>query len=265
MKSKTDHVIIAGFGFNGRNLAGVLKQSDITYVVIDIDMNRVKKYKATGEPIYYGDASSSDVLLHMGIRKAKMLVCTVSDPITQRILISQARTLSKCIYILVRTKHVKAVEELKSLGANDIIPEEFETSLEIFHRVFLYYNVPPEDIENTLETIRQNNYALLRDSAVDKISLLGKLQCIPEVDIRSVKLSSKWPHLGQTIPELDIRQQTGVTVLAIRRNNELITTPNLSIPLQENDILLFTGAQENLEKAIDFFSFNNEKGSVDER
>jgi len=252
--SQSDHVIIAGFGFNGRNLAGVLKQAEIPYVIIDMDMSKVKKYKAKGEPIYFGDATSSDVLIHFSIKKAKMLVCTIPDAITQRILISNARALSKCLYILTRTKHVKAVEELKNIGANDVIPEEFETSLEIFHRVFLYYNLPHETIENTLESIRQNNYSLLRDSSIDKMSLLGKLQCIPEVDIRSVKLSSTWPHLGKTIPELDVRQQTGVSVLAIRRNNELITTPNLGIPLEVNDILLFTGNQENIEKAIEFFT-----------
>lgn len=251
--SKTDHVIIAGYGFNGRNLSNILKQAGIPYLIIDTDMSLVKKFKSKGEPIYYGDASSSDVLEHLGVKKAKMLVVTVTDPITQRIIISNARRHSKCLYILVRTKYVQSVSELKKTGANDVIPEEFETSLEIFHRVFLYYNIPPETIEHTLETIRQNNYALLRNSSEDKMALLGKLHCIPEIDIRSVKISPFSKHIGKTVRDLNVRQVTGVSVLAIRRGNELITTPNLEIPLQENDIVLFTGDNESIIKALGFF------------
>lgn len=251
--SKSDHVIIAGFGFNGRNLANILKQAEIPYTILDIDMNLVKQYKRKGEPIFYGDASSQDVLDHLGIKKAKMLVVTISNPIVQRIIISNARTLSKCLYILVRTKHVRSVTELKNTGANDVIPEEFETSLEIFHRVFLYYNVSSETIESTLETIRQNNYSLLRNSSEDKMVLLGKLQCIPEVDIRSVKISKYSSHIGKTIRELNVRQVTGVSILAIRRGDELITTPNLETPLQANDILLFTGDNQSITKALGFF------------
>ncbi len=251
---KTHHIIIAGFGFNGKNLASILKNAEIPYVILDLDMNLVKEYKSKGEPIYYGDATSADVLIHLGVKKAKMLVCTLSDPISQRMVISNARKHNKCLHILVRTKHVKAVEELKSIGANDVIPEEFETSLEIFHRVFLYYNMPPETIDNTLELIRQNNYSLLRDASQDKMSILGKLQCIPEVDIRSSKISGRSKHIGKTVREMNVRQEIGVTVLAIRRGHELITTPNIEIPLMQNDILLFTGDNESISKAMDFFN-----------
>jgi len=257
--AKNDHVIITGFGFNGRNLANVLKQADIPYIILDIDMGLVKRYKLKGEPIFYGDASSPDVLDHLGISKAKMLVCTVSDPISQRKIISNARQLNKCLYILTRTRHVKSVEELKKIGANDVIPEEFETSLEIFHRVFLYYNVSPETIEKTLEDIRQNNYSLLRGASEDKISLLGQLQCIPEVDIRSFKVNTKSFLIGKTVRNMNLRQKTGVTVLAIRRENELITTPNLETPIRENDILLFTGDTESIGKAISFFQSEKQK------
>jgi monovalent cation:H+ antiporter-2, CPA2 family len=252
--AKSDHVMIAGFGFNGRNLAGILKQAQIPYVIIDMDMNLVKKYKKKGEPIFFGDASTLDVMEHLGLKKAKMLVVTLTDPISQRILISNARSLSKCLYIVVRTKYVKDVESLKKAGANDVIPEEFETSLEIFHRVFLYYNMSHESIEHTLEVIRQNNYSLLRDSSEDKMVLLGKLSCIPEVDIRSVKIHENSILFGKSIRDLNVRQETGVSVLAIRRGEELLTTPNLDVPLNVNDIILFTGDQQSISKAIDFFN-----------
>jgi CPA2 family monovalent cation:H+ antiporter-2 len=252
-----DHVIITGFGFNGQNLANVFKKSNIPYIILDLDLNIVKQYKEKGEPIFYGDASSIDLLNHVGINNAKMLVCTISNPIMQRIIISNARKLNNCLYIIVRTKYVSSVSELKEIGANDVIAGEFEISLEILHRVFIYYNMPLETIENTLETIRKNNYSLLRDSSKDKFAVLGELKCTSEADIRSFKIENNSFMKGKSIKEIDIRKNTGVTILAIRRDNDLISNPNPDIKIKVNDILLFSGDRKSFKKAIDFFNSSN--------
>lgn len=254
---KTDHVIITGFGFNGQNLANVLRKSDIPYVILDTDLTIVKKYKEKGEPIFYGDASSIDVLNHIGINNAKMLVCTISDPIMQRIIISNAKKLNDCLFIIVRTKYVKSVNELKEIGANDVIAGEFEISLEILHRVFIYYNMPLETIENTLETIRKNNYSLLRDSSKDKFAVLGDLHCNNNAEISSFKINEHSFMNGKSIKEIDIRKNSGVTILAIRRDNSLINNPSPDIKIKVNDILLFSGDRKSIKKAMDFFNSKN--------
>jgi monovalent cation:H+ antiporter-2, CPA2 family len=134
--SKTDHVVIVGYGFNGRNLANILRYANVPYVVLDFDMNLVKQYKAKGEPIYYGDATSPDVLLHLGLKKAKMLVCSVSDSITQRIVIANARNVSKCLYIVARTRYVSAVEELKKMGQMTSSPKNLKPLWKFFTECF---------------------------------------------------------------------------------------------------------------------------------
>ncbi|MDW7999254.1 MAG: monovalent cation:proton antiporter-2 (CPA2) family protein, partial [Thermodesulfovibrio sp.] len=59
---KSNHVIIIGFGLNGRNLARVLKETNIPYVILELNPDTVRKMKKKGEPIYYGDGTSQEIL-----------------------------------------------------------------------------------------------------------------------------------------------------------------------------------------------------------
>ena len=251
--SKTDHVIIIGFGFNGKNLAKVLKDANIPYVIADSDMNVVKKYKVIGEPIYYGDANSTEILENLGLRNAKMVVCTISNAITQRIIISFCRMQNTHVHIVVRTRYIKAVEELKRLGANEVIPEEYETSIEIFHRVLAHYNISEEQILSLVELIRNNNYSALRETNLEPNLFVELKSSMPEFNIRSFTVKNNMKILGRSIRELDIRNQTGVTILGIKREFEVITNPEPDMKLLENDIVIYTGNNESLQTALAFF------------
>ena len=126
-----EHVIIIGFGLNGRSVARVLKGIGIPYVVIELNISTVKKMREVGELIFHGDATSPDVLRKAGIEEAKLMIITISDPVSSKRIVAIARSLNSNIYIIVRTRYVAEVEELRKLGANEVIPEEFEISVEI--------------------------------------------------------------------------------------------------------------------------------------
>lgn len=81
---RSDHVIIIGFGMNGRNLAGVLRESEIPYVVLDLNNSTVRRMKKKGEPIYYGDGTRNEILHRLGIQTAKVLVIAISDAAATR-------------------------------------------------------------------------------------------------------------------------------------------------------------------------------------
>jgi len=85
------HVIIIGFGLNGRNLAKVLAEAEIPYVVLEMNPDTVQKMKKKGEPIYYGDATSIEILHNLSINKARLLVIAISDPASTRRIVSIAR------------------------------------------------------------------------------------------------------------------------------------------------------------------------------
>lgn len=250
---KENHVIIIGFGFNGKNLAKILKEAFIPYVIIDSDMSVVKKHKQKGEPIFYGDGTSTEVIEKLGLKKAKMVVCTISNAITQRIIISYCRKSNPNVHIVVRTRYLKAVDELLKLGANEVIPEEYETSIEIFHRVLRYYKISESDINNIILHIRDNNYAALWDMNLDKKIQIDFSKPIPEIDVRSFTIKNQMAIVGKSIKELDIRKNTGVTILGIQREYDLITNPNPDYVLFENDVILYTGDKTSTERAISFF------------
>ena len=231
----------------------MLKDAHIPYVIADSDMNVVKKYKVLGEPIYYGDANSTEILENLGLRNAKMVVCTISNAITQRIIISFCRMQNAHVHIVVRTRHIMAVAELNRLGANGAIPEEYETSIEIFHRVLAHYNISEEQILSFVELIRNNNYSALRETNLEPNLFVELKSSMPEFNIRSFTVKSNLKIYGKSIRELDIRNKTGVTILGIKREFEIITNPEPDMKLLENDIVIYTGNSESLHAALVFF------------
>lgn len=161
-KRKTDHIIIVGFGLNGKNLAKTSAASDIPYTVIEINPQTVKNERRKGEPIFHGDATHEAVLEFAGIKDARVLVIAISDTAATRKVIKAARKLNNEIYVIVRTRYVREVETLYKFGADEVIPEEFETSIEIFTKVLEKYLVPKVEIDNCIAQIRADGYQMFR-------------------------------------------------------------------------------------------------------
>ena len=124
------HVIIAGYGLNGRNLARVLGETEIPYLGLDLDGDTVSREAKHGVPVYYGDATNSHVLRHMRIEDAKVLVIAISDPFITRRVVQVAKGINPRLHVVVRTRYLRELDELHKLGADDVVPEEFETSIE---------------------------------------------------------------------------------------------------------------------------------------
>ncbi|MEW6374783.1 MAG: cation:proton antiporter, partial [Thermodesulfobacteriota bacterium] len=133
------HVIIVGFGLNGRNLAEVLKETSVPYVVLELNIDTVLEMKKRGEPIFYGDGTRLEILHKLGLATARLLVIVISDPASTRRIVQMARKENPRLYLIVRTRYTAEVEDLLKLGANEVIPEEFETSIEIFAKVLHHY------------------------------------------------------------------------------------------------------------------------------
>src|SRR5881397_683755 len=137
----TDHVIVAGYGLNGRNLTAALRSIQAPYLIVELNAQTVQQARARGEPAFYGDATREEILRALGAERARMLVVAISDPAATRRMVRVARGLNPTMHIIARTRYVVEIPELVRLGANDVIPEEFETSIEIFARVLAYYGV----------------------------------------------------------------------------------------------------------------------------
>jgi CPA2 family monovalent cation:H+ antiporter-2 len=247
------HVVIIGFGFNGQSLARVLKDTGIDYVVAETNSETVKEKKKLGEPIIFGDATGREILNRLGVKSARLLVCTVPDPFAQRSIIAVAKQINPCIYIITRTRFISSIAELKKLGANEVIPEEFETAIEIFSRTLQLYKYPPGIVNELAERVRSDNYSILRKAEGEPAKLNTRINCLPEIEFDGYMLPNDSLLAGKTIEELNIRQVTGITVIAIRRNEDVTLNPPADFRLMPGDIILFTGKRNNMEDALVYF------------
>ncbi|MGB9907223.1 MAG: cation:proton antiporter [Candidatus Saccharicenans sp.] len=250
-ESLREHVIIAGFGLNGRNLARVLKETGITYVILEINPDTFRSACQAGEPVIFGDASSQVILREAAISSARALVVAISDPAAARRAVNQARRLNPELFILVRTRFASEIEELYSLGADDVIPEEFETSIEIFVRVLEKYHLPRNIINTQVQIIRSERYGILRGARSSSRRLPEKIYDYLEAGVVETFLvpEDSWIN-GKTLGEIDLRGKTGVTVIAVVRNEKTHSGPGADFRLEARDILVLVGDHQAMDRAF---------------
>jgi len=159
---KKNHIIVVGYGFSGKKLARSSKEAGVPYLIIDMNPQTVKEEKIQGEPIYFGDATSERVLHHACIGAARVVAVLVNDPIAALRIVKHARTMNPTAYIIVRTRSIKEMHSLFQLGANDVIPDELGSTIEIFNRVLLKFNVPSNRIEELMQALRTEGYEIIR-------------------------------------------------------------------------------------------------------
>jgi CPA2 family monovalent cation:H+ antiporter-2 len=129
------HVIVVGHGLAGRLLSAALRGAGAPYVIVEINTENVRAARAQGEPAYYGDITSVEILERAGIFRARALVILINDPDAARRAVSAARRHAPAIPIVVRSRYAAEVEELRRLGATEVIAEEVEASRAIVERV----------------------------------------------------------------------------------------------------------------------------------
>ncbi len=249
---RTGHVIIIGFGVNGSNLAKVLKESDISYVILEMNAATVRRMKKRGEPIYYGDGTSSEILHKMGIQHAKVLVIAISDAAGTRRIVQIARHENPEIHIIVRTKYIAEVDDLVRLGANEVIPEEFETSIEIFSRTLHHYHTPRNVITGHIDNIRKDSYSVLRTVELPKKHLAERHEFLKDIETETYLIKDGSPVDGRSISELHLRAKTGVTIIAVQRKDKAHQNPPSDFILKTGDVILFLGKREDVNRAIEY-------------
>ena len=156
----TDHIIIIGYGINGSNVTRAARFAGIPHVVIEMNPDIVETLQKEGVPVVYGDGSSDVLLSHVNVVGARVVVIAISDPEATKNIVAAVRQFSELVHIIVRTRYIDEISDNINLGADEVIPEEFETSIEIFTSVLRNYLVPRSDIADFAECILSPNYEL---------------------------------------------------------------------------------------------------------
>ncbi|HEY5883889.1 MAG TPA: cation:proton antiporter [Pyrinomonadaceae bacterium] len=253
-----NHVIIIGYGLNGRNLAKVLRRTGIPYVVLELNAEAVREGQKQGEPIVYGDATRKEVLHHVHLREALVLVLAISDPAASRHTVSLARQLHPDIHIIVRTRYMTEISDLRMLGADEVIPEEFETGIEIFSRVLRKLGIGRHAIQHQVEEIRSEGYEMLREPSLPVLDLAKISEALSAASTESVQVEPGAAAVGKSIGELRLRKVSGVSIIAIIKDGHSDLNPGPETLINEGDTVVLIGTPENVDQAIERYLVKSE-------
>jgi monovalent cation:H+ antiporter-2, CPA2 family len=247
----SNHLVIIGFGVNGQNLARAARIGGIPYAILEANAKTVQDFKAQAEPIHFGDATLPLILEQVRLAQARVAVLAISDPEATRRIIKAIRGLNTQLYLIVRTRFVKEIPELLNLGADRVVPEEFETSIEIFSLVLRKYFIPEEEIIHFIKEVRADDYGVLRGLSHEKANLKDLES--QGIEIYSRRLANGSVLIGQSLIESGLRQKYGISVLAIRRSENLISNPDIQMRFREGDVLVMLGRSQFPTESADLF------------
>ncbi|MBT5552127.1 MAG: potassium transporter Kef [Nitrospina sp.] len=246
------HVIIVGYGLGGRTLAQVLLETQIPFLVLDLDGEQIKRALTEGITTHYGDCAQEETLSRAGLEQARMVVFSISDYAVTEKSVRLARKMNPQVKIMVRTRLTEQVEELKTAGADEVIPEEFETSIEIFSRVLRDYRIPNNVIEQQVELIRLEGYSMFRGLSLNTESLKKFSTYLTATLTESyLVLESSWAR-ERMLGEIDVTAITGAVVIAVVRKNKPHPNPNSEYVVISGDILILFGSHMQLDRAITY-------------
>jgi K+:H+ antiporter len=248
--NETGHVVVVGYGLNGQNLTRVLKEVGIRYRVLDMDPAVARAAKEAGEPIIFGDGTRPEILDALGLAGARVLVVAVSDPVATARIVAEARRRKPDLSIIVRTRYVAEIERLYRLGANQVIPEEFETSVEIFSRVLQEFHLPRNLISLQVDLIRKEHYGALRGVRIEGKGLDALSQYLVGTTADTVLVPENSAIAGKTLAEAGLGERSGVTVIAVVRDGRSTPNPPADFRLTAGDILVLLGNHQQLDEAI---------------
>lgn len=238
------HVVIAGCGRIGFQIAGVLQQLAIPFVLVELDQMRIERAKAANFPIVYGDGSQEIVQEALLIQRASLLVVTIPGIVVARSIISHAKQVNPDIKVVARISDPDFFNVFKELEVADLVYPEFEAGLEMIRQVLLYLRIPVPEIQHHTEHLR---HSLLATAATSEngYRTLGQMRTAEQqFDLQWVELAEKSPLIGVTIAQAEIRKATGVSVVGIIRADKLATNPEPNFRFQQNDLVAIIGSAQ---------------------
>ena len=248
-ESLAGHVIICGFGENGRRLAALLKENNLPYVVIDVNSRAVRAARAAGEKIYFGDISSPEILHRAGAERARAVVFAVSDPAILPLAISHARLLNPELHIIARLKRIANAVELRKAGATDVVAEEIEAWMEIAVRVLRIFGMPRELLAKQLGALRAADYDMLRILPLPGEPLRNLWHLLPEVDLELFIVTPGSRLAGMSLRDVNVRGKSGAVMVAVVRDPSVIYNPGPDTRLAEADQIVLMGSRGQLAMA----------------
>jgi CPA2 family monovalent cation:H+ antiporter-2 len=144
-------VIIGGFGRVGKMLAQLLEEQRILYVAIDSDPDLVARERANGSAVFFGDASQSELLKHIGIENAVAFATTMDKHHSAEHVITTVHKNWPHVPIFARARDIAHAKQLRANGAITAIPETVEATLELCEQLLSGLGFPEDAARAIIE------------------------------------------------------------------------------------------------------------------
>ena len=222
MDSLSGHYIICGFSRTGRQIAKEFRAEDVSFVIVDSDMESVQTAQAEGYTVYQGDATLDETLLRVGIERAICIVAALPSDAENLYTVLSAKTLNPSIRAIARASTEEAVQKLQRGGADAVVSPYITGG-------------------------KRMAAAALRPQVMDFVDgiISGTDRQLYMEEFLLDPATS--PFVGQTLGQARLRAQTGALLLAIRRaHGELIGGPTADTLFMSGDLLIAMGTAEQL-------------------
>ncbi len=230
-----DHVVIVGYGRIGRLIAQVLHQLGQPFAVVDIDQAAVHNARAAGFRAVYGDAAAEAVLGAAGVQMARLVIVTVPDTVTLRLVVPLIRRLNPAAHVVVRAASAEHLHELGRLGVYEAVQPELEAGLELLRQALLHLGFGAGDIQRFVERVHREYYAPLVKETADGRLLAQLRRTAREIEIEWFRLTADSPLVGRAIGDVRVRETTGASVVAVIRGERVVANPGPDLVFASGD------------------------------
>jgi CPA2 family monovalent cation:H+ antiporter-2 len=241
------HAIVVGYGVVGRSLAAALKEDDVAHVVVEANPTTARKCLREGEPMIFGDASKREIMEAAGVEGAALVAISIPDPTAARRALSIAKRLNPDCVAVVRARYVGEIEELRRLGADEVVPDELEASLRFFSVVLRRFGAPESAVVTQITQMRNNYYLSLREPG--ELRLDGLRAALAKRVVDTVEIADGNPNLGKTLGEIHLRARSGASAVAVVRGEETTLHPDGNERVRVGDSFVLAGERLAVERA----------------
>jgi monovalent cation:H+ antiporter-2, CPA2 family len=249
----TNHLVVIGKDIRARKLSLLAKKYEIPHISIAFDPGIVREKQKNNDPVIYGDALNEPVLHQAYIKEAAMVVVSVGDIIAASGIVEKVRNINANARIFARAKYISDMEELYKQGASHVVPEKFETVIELFNQILMNRLIPGKDITAIIGGIRKDHYGVFFENNT-KNGAAVFFEAFPDFEIKAYKVEEGAAVINMSLKEIRLRKISGVTLLAIRRNNEIIEHPGSEVKFLPDDCVYLLGRAEQLSRAHELLS-----------
>ncbi len=249
-----DHVVVAGYGRVGKVVVNILRDRGYQVLVVENSEAAIKKLRQEGIPYIFGDGDSELVLEKAHLEKAKALAIALPDPASTRLLLKLALEFAPELDIVARSHENSEIDLLTQLGAREVVQPEFEAALEMGAHMLATLGEKTSAIGSIVQTLRTNRYSSVRSDATIADRPKDLTEITQELNNEWIALKPASPLVEKTLAEADIRNLTGVTVMAIRRGDNIQYYPSAQTKLKVEDTVLVVGKPEEVAAFHDLTS-----------